>query len=95
MVDEAYGKLTYNYWRMNNDACAIVLNGCAGQKFNSISPTIFHSWTNALRKTSGISLGGTGRNAFGMRLCMIYIMLLYDILRNLGPQWYDSISFKR
>jgi hypothetical protein len=30
MVDEAYGKSTYNYWRMNNNACAIILNGCTG-----------------------------------------------------------------
>ena len=84
-MDEAYGKSTYNYWRMTNDACTIVLNGCAGQKCNGISPTVFHSWTNALRGTSSISLGGNGRNAVGLRLCTICIMLLYDILRNLGP----------
>jgi hypothetical protein len=42
ILNEVYGKSTYNYWGMN-EACVIILNGCAGQKCSGISPTVFHS----------------------------------------------------
>ena len=96
ILNEVYGKSTYNYWGMN-EACVIILNGCAGQKCSGISPTVFHSWTNALRGTSGILLGGKGTNESD---CVFagFIFCFYMTSYNPGPHRdtlvYDSTSFK-
>jgi hypothetical protein len=81
--------------RMNNDACVTVLNGCAGKKCIGISPTVFHSWTDALRGTSGISLRGRGRNTVGLRFAQFIsrlYMTSYETLGHIGTRLLSSVS---
>jgi hypothetical protein len=54
-MNEGYGNIKDNSWRMNNEASASVVNGCAGEKDKGITPTFSNGGTNALSGTSGIS----------------------------------------
>lgn len=95
-MNEGYGNLKDNIWRMNKEASASVLNGCAGEKDKGITPAFSNGGTNALSGTSSISLLGRGGKLVGLPRCRSSILpectKFYETLGRTGTHQHDSVS---